>query len=177
MAAMPVAPVIPARAVDRRVLAALRAILRRVETASTDLERRCGVTQPQLLCLQAVVELGTTTQVDLARSLHLSPSTLVGVVDRLEAKGLVRRTRDDQDRRRIFIRATDTGRSLAATAPEPLSQHLQHLLADLPAGEVDRMAATLDRLAALIGAVPGDAPPILTSGPIPKPPELEARDS
>jgi DNA-binding MarR family transcriptional regulator len=164
-----------ALAADLRILRSLRAILRRVETSSADLERRCGVTQPQLLCLRAVVAAGATTQVEVARELHLSASTLVGVIDRLEGKGLVRRTRDDGDRRRIVLQATAAGRQVAATAPEPLHQQVQQALAGLPGDELDAIAGSVERLADLIGAVPGEVAPILTSGPIPKPPDLEGR--
>jgi len=49
---------------------------------------------------------------DLARRMYLHPATMVGLLDRLEAKELLKRTRSDKDRRVVFIDLTDQGREL-----------------------------------------------------------------
>ncbi len=60
-------------------------------------------------------ESGTISE--LSRKFTLDPSTLVPVVDSLERKGLVKRERDPNDRRRIPITLTDAGLELVRSVP------------------------------------------------------------
>jgi DNA-binding MarR family transcriptional regulator len=58
-----------------------------------------GLTGPQVAAMAALVKDGPATITELAERLHLSHSTTSGIVDRLQARDLVSRTRDDRDRR------------------------------------------------------------------------------
>lgn len=157
------------------ILRSLRRIVRRVEGASDELEASHGITAPQLLCLHAVVTAGSLTQVELSREVRLSPSTLVGVIDRLAAKGLVTRRRDRVDRRRIHVIPTEAGRLVERAAPEPLQRQLERALEALPGAERAAIAGALERVVHLLEAEGIEAAPVLASGPIPKPAELEAK--
>ncbi len=160
-------PVIPT--VDqqtRAILRSMRRIIRRIDISSREQEHFYGVTAPQLLCLIAVVEAGTTTQVKLSEQLHLGGSTINGVVDRLVQKGLITLTRDPQDRRRLLTTATDAGRDLVAKAPPPLHQRLVTGLKNKSAQERDNIAHSLDVLVDLLEARHIDAAPILAEGTI-----------
>ncbi|MBN8526238.1 MAG: MarR family transcriptional regulator [Planctomycetes bacterium] len=157
------------------ILRSLRRIVRRIEGASTELEQQHGVTAPQLLCLQALRRHGSITQIELSRAVRLSAPTLVGVIDRLESKALVVRQRDAKDRRRIHLVLTDAGRDIALSAPEPLQHQLERGLDALAESERAAIAGALARLVGLLEAEHIEAAPVLTSGPIPKPAELEAR--
>jgi len=163
----------------QHILSSLRRILRTVEVASVALEREHGVTQPQLVCLRALQQHGPMTQVELSREIHVGASTLVGVVDRLESKGLVKRVRVIEDRRKLVISLTPAGILKTESAPEPLHQQVQRGLSNLPASELDEMSITLARLAGLIDihAERTGSPALLASGPIPKPPEQEGQGS
>jgi DNA-binding MarR family transcriptional regulator len=157
------------------ILRGLRRIVKRIEGASTELEAAHGITAPQLLCLGALIRAGGLTQVELSRAVRLSASTVVGVVDRLETKGLVTRRRDAEDRRRIHVEPTEAGRAVERAAPEPLQMQLERGLAELPPGRQAEISAALDALVRLLEAEGIDAAPVLASGPIPKPAELEAK--
>lgn len=157
------------------ILRQLRRIVRRVEGASDQLEASHGITAPQLLCLHAIVRAGSLTQVEISKAVHLSPSTVVGVIDRLAAKGLVQRRRDRADRRRIHVSATPAGVELERTAPEPLQWQVERGLEALPEGERTEIASALARLVRVLEAEGIDAAPVLASGPIPKPAEREAK--
>jgi DNA-binding MarR family transcriptional regulator len=171
------APSAPGRASGAivTILSSLRQILRQVELASNELEVTHGITQPQLACLRAIIAQGRLTQSDLSRIVHISPSTLVGVIDRLEDKQLVTRTRDRADRRRIFLAATVLGIEKARDAPESLHQRTQQALSRLDASELAGIEAALTRLVDIVDAAGIDAPAMLSSGPIPKPAEHEGR--
>ena len=157
------------------ILRSLRRIVRRVEGASDELEASHGITAPQLLSLRAVVQTGSLTQVELSREVRLSASTLVGVIDRLADKGLVTRRRDAKDRRRIHVTPTEAGRAVERAAPEPLQRQVERALEAMPAAERQAIASVLERVVLLLEAEGIDAAPLLTSGPIPKPADLEAR--
>jgi DNA-binding MarR family transcriptional regulator len=151
-------------AYDRRILTAIRRIIRSVDIYSHQLGMSCGVTVPQLSCLLRIVESGPLTLKDLSGAVDLSPSTLVGIVDRLEHKGLVTRSRSTEDRRQVLIAATEEGAILAKESPSPLQDKLAAALEELP--EIERAAITLsmERIVELMGIRQVDAAPILDTG-------------
>lgn len=89
---------------------------------------------------------------DLSRRLSLDPSTLVPVVDALENKGLVKRERDPQDRRRVPLSLTEEGGKLLNCAPFDHDEDLVHQ-ALLKMGE-DKMQELLGLLRELMHHMP-----------------------
>ena len=85
-------PIIPDN-VELRVLSAIRKIIRSVSLYSRELKSKSQVTTPQLICLMAIVKNGPMTATTISREVFLSPSTIVGILDRLEQKGLVNRVK------------------------------------------------------------------------------------
>jgi DNA-binding MarR family transcriptional regulator len=152
----------------RRVLQALRRIMRQVEISSRSLELQHGVTAPQLICLAAIVDAGSTTQIELSELVHLTPSTLFGVLHRLQTKRLIRRSRDHRDRRCINVQATRPGIDLVRQAPPPLQDTLLHGMHGLTGLELVTLTAALDRLVSLLEADGIHAAPILAPGRIPQ---------
>ena len=149
------------RRCDLRILNAIRQIIRAVDIDSRNLAAQHHVTGPQLMCLMAVVENGSITSTDVAGRVHLDPSTLVGVLDRLEKKGLIRRERSHEDRREIHLTATEAGRKLAARTPYPMQHALGEKLKSISASEHEQIARCMERLVSLIGADKLDGGPML----------------
>lgn len=149
---------------DARILRAIRRIIRSVDLYSFKLATEFGVTVPQLTCLLRVVEAGPMSLKALAREVDLSASTLVGIVDRLEKKGLVRRERSRTDRRQVLISATMAGAVLATGSPTPLQDRLATALHMLPEGEQAAIASSLERIVDLMQIRQVDASPILDTG-------------
>lgn len=137
---------------------------------SRELQARHKVTVPQLTCLTSVAENEPTTTTRIARDVQLSPSTVVGIVDRLENAGLVRRERDRNDRRVINITLTEGGLRLVARSPSPLQDELAQSLETLPDLERATIALSLERLVKLLAAGTLDAAPILETGETVAPP-------
>jgi DNA-binding MarR family transcriptional regulator len=66
-----------------------------------------GLNRTDWRCLDILGARGPMTAGQLAEAAHLTTGGVTGVLDHLEAAGLVRRVRDDDDRRRVFIETTD----------------------------------------------------------------------
>ena len=112
------------------------------------------ITGPQLICLLTISEHQPITASKIAKQVHLSPSTVVGVLDRLEEKDLIGRERDKKDRRKVYIQLTDKGRELANCAPSPLQDKLAQALKSLSPLEQSTIALALEKIAVLM-EVPG----------------------
>lgn len=149
---------------DDRVIAALRRIVRAIDMHSRHLVEHFSVTGPQLVALQELARLGKVSVGVLARNVHVSHPTMTGILDRLERRGLVQRTRDTQDRRRMSVTPTAVGLTLLDDAPSPLQDHFRSEFSRLQEWEQTHMLATLQRIAAMMDAEELDAAPVLTTG-------------
>jgi len=164
-------PPIPPESYELRILQSIRRIIRAVEISSQQLQQNHQVTGPQLGCLLALREYGPLTATRLAATVFLSPSTVVGIVDRLEEKGLATRVRSTLDRRQVRIELTEAGRRLLATTPPPLQENLAGALKRLPEPEQVSITLALERMVDLMEARQIDAAPVLETGalsPLPR---------
>jgi DNA-binding MarR family transcriptional regulator len=149
---------------DDRVIASLRRIVRAIDLHSHHLVERHGVTGPQLITLQELARLGSVPVGVLARNVHVSHPTMTGILDRLERRGLVSRTRDKEDRRRMTATPTAEGLKLLDSAPSPLQDRFRSEFSKLEEWEQTHMLATLQRIAAMMDAEELEAAPMLTTG-------------
>jgi MarR family 2-MHQ and catechol resistance regulon transcriptional repressor len=74
--------------------------------------------------LEALYHLGSMCQSDIGAKLLRSGGNITLVIDNLEKRGLVRRQRDSDDRRMVFVSLTDAGRELIAYI---FPQHLKSI--------------------------------------------------
>ncbi|MFT4060643.1 MAG: MarR family transcriptional regulator [Legionella sp.] len=109
---------------SKNIIFALRKMIQQMDFHSRRLNKCCGLTVPQIVCLYEIYENDMTTLSALSKKVFLSMSTLVGVIDRLEEKKLVHRTRDDKDRRNIYISITNKGKDFVHTSPYLLHNRL-----------------------------------------------------
>ena len=151
---------------ELQILQSLRRIIRAVDLHSRQLKQNYNVTAPQLVCLLTIVEQGNITVARLAREIHLSSSTVVGILDRLEEKSLVIRNRDIKDRRVVNVSATEKGREFAGRSPSPLQDKLGNSLSQLSELEQATISLSLKRIVELMEAEEIDAAPILQTGKI-----------
>ena len=85
------------------------------------------------------------TQSRLARAVHLDRSTMVGVVDTLEGRGLIERRRGE-DRRTNGLWLTRAGRSLMERLKRRIELHERRVAARLSAAERAQLIALLEKL-------------------------------
>lgn len=146
------------------VLSALRRIIRATDLHSKQLARDTGLTTPQVVVLQAVRDLGEVTTGQLSRRVSLSQATVTTILDRLEGRGLVERYRSNADRRIVHSRLTRQGRAILRKAPPLLHERFTEAFQSLSPARQSRLLATLDEVAAMMGATEIDAAPLLDSG-------------
>jgi DNA-binding MarR family transcriptional regulator len=87
----------------------LWAVVEGLEKTSKRMAGELGVTGPQRLALRVVGLFPGLSAGDLAATLHVHPSTLTGVLQRLVAQCLLRRVDDPRDRRRAILHLTPRG--------------------------------------------------------------------
>ena len=119
------------KAQSKKIIFALRKIMQHMDNHSRRLNKHYGFTVPQILSLYEIYEKKSMTISDLSKNIYLSTSTLVGVIDRLENKGFVQRTRNTHDRRNIFISITEKGNDFVCSSPYLLFNRLDDNLKKL----------------------------------------------
>ena len=148
--------------------------MRAVDVHSHRLAAVHKITSPQLLCLRTLVDDGPLTSSALAKLVHLSPSTVVGILDRLEQKELAVRERSMKDRRQVLIHVTRAGVDLVKNVPSPLQYRLAQGLAALPEDEQITIGKSLEQLVELLELEKSEeVAPLLDIAPIHEPHDRE----
>jgi len=149
----PSGPALLAEATE--IVRLLRAVRRYVEQPNDAAMRESGLTMPQVSTLTVLSDRGPLPLKDLSRELGLSHSTVSGIVDRLERRGLARRAVDLADRRISLISVTDV---VDAYAREGYSRgQAGRLLPALESANADQrrsIKAALTLLHSLLAAEP-----------------------
>ncbi|MBE9603853.1 MarR family transcriptional regulator [Acetobacteraceae bacterium H6797] len=109
-------------------------------------EAGLGVTPGEGRVLAAIDVMGPVRQSEIAARLSLEPMTVLGHVDRLEARGLVTRRPDPGDRRAKLIEARPEAADLLLRLRQVLSQVRARAMADFTAEEAAQLQALLRRL-------------------------------
>ena len=107
----------PLSASDYRTLAQFRYVLRRFQAFSADAAVGAGLKPQQhqaLLAIKGFPGRDRVTVGELAERLGIRHHSAVGLVDRLAARGLVRRQTDPADRRQVLIRLTPSAERVLA---------------------------------------------------------------
>ena len=131
----------------REVVWLIRKLMRGGELYTKELNKEYQVSAPQLSCLLALFEQGSMPPSQIAKYIMVNSSTVTGIIDRLEQKGFVERSRISPDRRVITISLTEKGQTLAKNAPPPLQKKIVEGLRKLPSQEVDEIITALGKLA------------------------------
>jgi MarR family transcriptional regulator, organic hydroperoxide resistance regulator len=129
----------------------IRRVFQVVNEQSKRVERETGLTGPQVWAIK-MLAAGPVRVSDLAKKMYLHPATIVGILDRLEKRGLIVRVRSTEDRRVVEVNLTDDGRQLVASSPEVASNKIAHGLESLEYAELAIIYYGLDRLTQILEA-------------------------
>ena len=141
----------------------LRRVFQVVNEYSKTAEKDTGLTGPQLWAIKVIADLAPIRVSDLAKRMYLHPTTVVGILDRLENRELVFRKRSEEDRRVVEVDLTAQGKQLVEQAPEVAQGLLVRGLEVMPIKRLTYIADALDDLAKILGA--HDMPPRLILSP------------
>ena len=98
-------------------------------------------------------------QKDLAASLALDSSSVVRLIDALQAAGLVERKEEDQDRRAKVIVLTARGQATVEQVERVAKEVRDNVMRDIPDEELQRAARLLTQLCAALEADAGGGAP------------------
>lgn len=125
----------------------LWALDHQLDSASKRMSARLGLTGPQRLVVRIIGRFPGISAGELADVLHSDPSTLTGVLRRLELRGLIRRSQDDVDRRRALFELTVRGRAVDRLKAGTVEASIRRVLQRVPARAVDAAIRLLDAVA------------------------------
>ena len=121
-----------------------------LQSASKRMETSLGITGPQRLVLKVVTAFPGISPQEVARIIHLHPSTITGILQRLVRKRLLVRVRDRRDGRRVRLRVRPQARQFTELTTGTIEAAVRRALARVPAR---RIRETREMLAALVAAL------------------------
>jgi len=108
----------------QQIIYSIRRLIQASELYTKELNKKYQVSAAQLNCILTLYKYGPLSPSKIANHMMVKSSTVTGVVDRLEKKGLAERMRNSPDRRVITIQLTEAGKKLAQHAPPPIQQKI-----------------------------------------------------
>jgi len=130
----------------------IRRVFQVVNEQSKKTKRETGITGPQLWAIKMIGDLSPIRVSDLAARMYLHPATVVGILNRLELQGLIKRLRTNEDRRVVKVELTEEGKEIVAKAPQVSQGLLVSGLEVLPLKKLKDIAAGLEELVRILGA-------------------------
>lgn len=115
-----------------------------------------GVTPVQFAVLQVLEQMPGIDQRTLAQEVGFDKATIGGVVDRLEARGLLLRQQTPKDRRVKLLTLTEAGKAQLQTLMPIALQAQQHMLNPLNSAERQQFIALMSRVLAHHESHPGE---------------------
>lgn len=104
------------------------------------------ITPPQFIALQWLFEHGDMTIGDLSNKMYLAFSTTTDLVDRMEKNELVKRVRDEKDRRVVRIHLLQEGERVIQEVIDKRRDYLQDVVRDFSEDELSTFTKLLSKL-------------------------------
>ena len=134
-----------------RIASDLRIGLGLLRRRLRQIQPKAGLTFPEVAALARLDRSGPTTSADLARAEQISPQSMGATLVALQERGLVARTSDPRDGRRVILSLTDEGRTVVhrrrADSDRRLALALAQTFTEQELGELRAAAPLLARLA------------------------------
>jgi DNA-binding MarR family transcriptional regulator len=117
-----------------------------LQSTSKRMEAQLGITGPQRLAVRIVGQCPEVSAGELAEILQLHPSTLTGVIRRLEDRGVLERKRGERDRRQAHLRLTPAGRTIDRRHAGTVEAAVRGVLSDLRPEKIKAASEVLHAL-------------------------------
>lgn len=131
---------------EQGVIKKLRVIFGSAKKHSRSVEMRCGVTGSQLWSLIEIRDRPGLKVSELANLMTIHLSTASNLLDKLQARELVRRERLDSDQRVVRLYLTVAGQRIVAKAPHPARGVVPDALSAVPRKVLDALDVSLDHV-------------------------------
>lgn len=128
------------------IVQSLRRIFKAIQDYSQGVSKKFGITGPQLWALKTISTEGSLSLGELSKKMYLHPSTITGLVDRLEKKGYVLRDRGQKDRRVVKVQLTAQGKKVVRKAPNPIQGKMIYGLNKLKKRELGSIYDAVQKL-------------------------------
>lgn len=138
------------------VLGALRQIIRATDLHSKRVMKVSGLTVPQLVIMIAIEDLGAVTVRQVSQHVSLSQATVTIILNRLEARGFIVRSRNTTDKRVVNSSLTEKGKEALLNTPPLMDGHFMRRYSKLDTKEREQILSSLQQLASLMVAVDGE---------------------
>lgn len=147
------------------ILINIRKMVRSINVESKRIQKEHGLSIPQYLCLNYLSQQDDyrSTAKDIGRHLKLNPSTVTGIISRLELKGFLAKLPNQGDRRSVYIYLTALGEKAINAVPGVLHEKLETKLKKLSKEELRNLQDSLSRLVEFMEVDDFDAAPMLTT--------------
>jgi len=137
---------IPLENIEEEIFSSLRKIINAVDIYASKLKDMTGLNASQLSCLLVLAKIGAISLSKLSKKVSLSPSMITSIVDQLEKKKLVTRSRRSSDRRVILIELTESGKDTASKAPPSFQEQFMNGLSYLDTENKENLYYSLSKL-------------------------------
>jgi MarR family transcriptional regulator, organic hydroperoxide resistance regulator len=121
-----------------------------LQKTSKRMETTLGITAPQRLVIRILGRFPGMSAGLLAIILRLHPSTLTGVLKRLQRQGLITRRADPRDHRRAVLGLTTKGRALDVDAEGTVEAAVRAAFEELPETKIKVAAEVFQKLTDLL---------------------------
>ena len=150
----------------REILISLRKIIQATDLHSRSLNKKFGLTGPQLVILEEVSHHERISVTSLAKAISLSQATVTDIINRLVKNGYLIKRKSEKDKRKVRISLSEKGATVLEQAPPPLQETFIERFSDLADWEQLMILSAFERVVSMMSAEKIDAAPILASGPI-----------
>jgi DNA-binding MarR family transcriptional regulator len=140
------------RALTDSIVDQITAVFARRRITRADRLARHGVSMTHFHALLQLADGGPHTMGALAQAIDASLPSMSGIVDRIEARGLIERVRSATDRRVVEVRLTQAGRDWLCEMETMRRDKLERVLAHLDDARLSRLGSSLKDLIAAFAA-------------------------
>ncbi|MBT2759630.1 MarR family transcriptional regulator [Mesobacillus foraminis] len=104
------------------------------------------LTNDQHYTLRYMHRAGSCTSSELAEVFEVKKSAITAIINRMWEKGLIQRTRDENDRRVVYLTLTDKGKELYLKTEERITRLVESFITSFDQEEIEQFIKTYEKL-------------------------------
>jgi DNA-binding MarR family transcriptional regulator len=129
------------------VVQMLRRLFKAIHEYSKAIHKKSGLSGPQVWALTILDGNADISARELASRMFIHPSTVTGIIARLEGKGAITRSVNSKDKRGVRLSMTRAGKRILKSTPPPVQVGLARALNGLPPRRLRELRRSLEKIA------------------------------